>query len=353
MHGNNHDSDELDEEYGEEDVDIDAPRVAQWMDDEKLDDVQETESSEDESQDEVDDLGEGPSHQINMKSLQNDLSSLPFGALRKAQHALAQAKVVSESDDESEDESGPEEQVTQLSAMGKEKEKEKEKEREKREVAKRKHKHAPMEVTSKKPVPRKKPDFEEKKLVPRDPRFLPMTGEFSTQQFQRQYRFLSELHVNEMKTLKENLKRARKLLASSPRDLREEREQEVQRLERALKRAESMVNKDRREKIEEEALSKVTVEEREKRKQGKGAWFMKTSDKKELLARAKYDALAASGGKGAVKKAIEKKQKKVAQKEKKKRPFAPPSGGGDSGWAGKRSRSGAQAERPNKRPKFG
>lgn len=66
MHGNNHDSDELDEEYGEEDVDIDAPRVAQWMDDEKLDDVQETESSEDESQDEVDDLGEGPSHQINM-----------------------------------------------------------------------------------------------------------------------------------------------------------------------------------------------------------------------------------------------------------------------------------------------
>lgn len=71
-----------------------------------------------------------------------DLSSLPFGALRKAQHALAQAKVVSESDDESEDESGPEEQVTQLSAMGKEKEKEKEKEREKREVAKRKHKHA-------------------------------------------------------------------------------------------------------------------------------------------------------------------------------------------------------------------
>lgn len=105
-----------------------------------------------------------------------------------------------------------------------------------------------------------------------------MTGEFSTQQFQRQYRFLSELHVNEMKTLKENLKRARKLLASSPRDLREEREQEVQRLERALKRAESMVNKDRREKIEEEALSKVTVEEREKRKQGKGAWFMKTCE---------------------------------------------------------------------------
>lgn len=42
--------------------------------------------------------------------------------------------------------------------------------------------------------------------------------------------------------------------------------------------------------------------------------------KKELLLRARYDALAASGGKRAVKKAIEKRQKKVSQKEKKSRP---------------------------------
>lgn len=51
--------------------------------------------------------------------------------------------------------------------------------------------------------------------------------------------------------------------------------QEVQRLERAVKRAESMVNKDRREKVEEEALSKIARQEREKRKEGKGAWYMK------------------------------------------------------------------------------
>lgn len=37
--------------------------------------------------------------------------------------------------------------------------------------------------------------------------------------------------------------------------------------------------------------------------------------------RARYDDLAAAGGKGAVKKAIEKKQKKISQKEKKSRPF--------------------------------
>lgn len=86
------------------------------------------------------------------------------------------------------------------------------------------------------------------------------------------------MHTQEMKTLRENLKRARKLLANSPRDLREEREQEVQRLERAYKRAESQVSKDRREKIEQEALGKVAKEEKEKRSAGKGAWYLKNGE---------------------------------------------------------------------------
>jgi ribosomal RNA-processing protein 36 len=44
------------------------------------------------------------------------------------------------------------------------------------------------------------------------------------------------------------------------------------------------------------------------------------ADKKSLIMRARYEALAATG-KGAVKKAIEKKQKKRNQKEKRSRPF--------------------------------
>lgn len=179
---------------------------------------------------------------------------------------------------------------------------------------------------------------------------------------------MSDLHSDELKTLRENLKRAKKLLANSPRDLREEREQEVVRLERAMKRAESTVNRDKREKVEQTAMQKVAQEEREKRKQGKKAWYMKegsfnhpmfawcfpnslsAADKRELLVRAKYEALAASGGRRAVKKAMDKKQKRVAQKEKKKRPFAPGHGrgeggstfaknlGGDNGGSGSRPR---------------
>jgi ribosomal RNA-processing protein 36 len=47
------------------------------------------------------------------------------------------------------------------------------------------------------------------------------------------------------------------------------------------------------------------------------------AEKRKLLVKARYNALAAEGGKGAVRKAIEKKQRKIGQKEKKSRPFAP------------------------------
>ena len=76
-------------------------------------------------------------------------------------------------------------------------------------------------------------------------------------------------------TLRDNLKRARKLLASSPQQLRPEREAEVERLALAVKRAESFVNRDKRERVEREALSAVTKEERDKRQMGKKAYWLK------------------------------------------------------------------------------
>ena len=76
------------------------------------------------------------------------------------------------------------------------------------------------------------------------------------------------------------------------------------------------------------------------------------ADKKELLLRAKYETLAATGGRGAVRKAIEKKQKKVNQKEKKKRPFV---SGQRGGFAGeplrKRAHSSQGSGGPRKRPR--
>jgi len=47
-----------------------------------------------------------------------------------------------------------------------------------------------------------------------------------------------------------------------------------------------------------------------------------TAEKKKVLLKARYDAMAAEGGKRAVKKVIEKKRKKLSQKETKSRPFS-------------------------------
>jgi len=85
------------------------------------------------------------------------------------------------------------------------------------------------------------------------------------------------MRQGELATLRDNLKRARKLLASSPQHLRPEREEEVERLALAVKRAESFVNRDKRERVEQEALSAMVKEERNKRQQGKKPFWLKNS----------------------------------------------------------------------------
>ncbi|KAJ6519780.1 hypothetical protein C8R45DRAFT_952702 [Mycena sanguinolenta] len=303
--------DEEPEIADDDDEDVDAPRISQWVDEDDHD--SESYSSSEDAPEAI----AGPSQ---LKSLEEDLSSLPLGALLRAKRALQKAQV---DDSESEDSANESDRKPEKSSSkGKEKEKPEWSIAPRHDIAKRANKHAPTEVTSKRPVSRKRQVVEVKTTQSRDPRFLPLAGEFSAQKFQKHYGFLADSHKTELKTLRDNLKTARKLLASSPRDLRPEREAEVSRLEKAVKRAESLVNQDRKAKIDEEALTKLNDAEKAKRKDGKTGWWMKESEKKNFLLRARYDALAAEGGKRAVKKAIEKKQKKIGQKEKKSRPFA-------------------------------
>lgn len=110
---------------------------------------------------------------------------------------------------------------------------------------------------------------------PRDPRFMHAAGRYDPSKFKQQYDFLSGLHSNELLTLREHMKRAQKLLANSPAHLRAEREEEVNRLEHAVKRAESAVNLDNRERVESTALQSAKQTEKEKRKHGKTGWWMK------------------------------------------------------------------------------
>ena len=112
----------------------------------------------------------------------------------------------------------------------------------------------------------------------RDPRFLPVAGEFKPEIFHKNFNFLTTVHDNELNTLRDNLKRARKLLGNAPRHLKDDYEAEVQPLELAVKRAESAVNKDRMNKIQREAFRKASKDEKEKRNKGKGSWYMKNCE---------------------------------------------------------------------------
>lgn len=62
----------------------------------------------------------------------------------------------------------------------------------------------------------------------RDPRFgMDVSGEFSAFHFSKNYGFVTKYRENEFQTLKDHLKQARKLLASSPEHTRAERQAEV------------------------------------------------------------------------------------------------------------------------------
>ncbi|KAG9125149.1 rRNA biogenesis protein rrp36 [Ceratobasidium sp. 392] len=183
----------------------------------------------------------------------------------------------------------------------------------KKDIEKRSNKHAPTEVTSKRPVSRHRAVVDVQKPIARDPRFAPISGELSQPHFSRAYSFLPELQKSEAATLRESLAKARKQRAAP---------ETIDKLERALKRAESALERARREEREREVLAKAKKEEKAKRQEGKGAWFLKKSEKRNMLLQAKFDDLAASGGQNAVRKAIDKRKKKLTQKEKKARPFS-------------------------------
>ncbi|KAG7450561.1 DUF947-domain-containing protein [Guyanagaster necrorhizus] len=325
------------EDESENDIeDADAPRAAQWVDDEWEDAMALPGPSK--LRKEIQDSKCALCQRFALNNrLALDMSLLSMGSLRTAQRALVQVETISDSDS---DEDGEVESAFKtLASKGKGR---KQSDHERPKSAPRQNKHAPMEMTSKKPVTRRRTVVEVKTVQPRDPRFLPLSGEFSEEKYRHNYAFLTTAHKTEFQILRENLKRSRKLLASSPKHLRSDRENEVEKLELAVKRAESAISKDRREEVERGALDKLRKEEKEKQAQGKGSWWMKEADKKKLLMRARYDALAQSGGERAVKKAIEKKQKKIGQREKKSRPF--------------REKRGASSEavgRPNKRPRLG
>lgn len=172
---------------------------------------------------------------------------------------------------------------------------------------KRANKNRPMEMSSKKPVPRFREVIQAPKREARDPRFESLCGKFEESRFKKAYSFIydEELPAERQRLKKELVKgggdteEARKRLEWIDKELREEQ----QRRKRA------------------EAAAQHSSKEREAVKKGKKPFYPKKSEQKKEELVEKYQELKASGK---LDKFMEKRRKKNSAKDHRFLPYRRP-----------------------------
>ncbi|KAG0141376.1 hypothetical protein CROQUDRAFT_663952 [Cronartium quercuum f. sp. fusiforme G11] len=175
----------------------------------------------------------------------------------------------------------------------------------------RTNKHAPMVMSSKRSVTRKRTVVEIPKLERRDPRFDSLSGAVDPELHQRSYGFLRSQRKAELDELRQAFMIAKKRKTSLP-------EEELRRMEDALKRAENAEVQHEKLEQEREALKKWKASEKVKQQEGKSAFYLKKKDQKDVILADRFEHL--SQDKRKLQKAMERKRKKVAGKEKKSMP---------------------------------
>ncbi|RFU79910.1 pre-rrna processing [Trichoderma arundinaceum] len=224
-----------------------------------------------------------------------DFSSISFGALARAAASLPPSE--KKRNKANADADGAPEQLTAKESLKREPRKASSS---RVDPAKRSSKHAPQEMTSKKPVSRRREILADPRRKARDPRFEALTGKLDEAKIAKNYSFLDEYRENEMAELRMQIKKTKDAT------VKEE-------LKRQLLSMES--KKKARQKKEDEA--KLLQEHRKKEKelvaQGKQPFYLRKSEQKKQLLMNRY----ASMSKSQVDKAIERKRKKVVSKEKK------------------------------------
>ncbi|SCV70270.1 BQ2448_1664 [Microbotryum intermedium] len=251
-------------------------------------------------------------------NLGKQLASIPFGTLVKAQRKLnkqqAQARSrrkSSKNNDDDDDDSGSEQDSKEDAEQGGRFKATVLTDRKGKVQAKvnanhRSSKHAPMELSSKKPVTRNRQVIEVQANKARDPRFDSLSGNIKSDLFSRSYGFLADQQTAELEALRKTVAMARKKGVSK---------EEKKSMEDALQRMESREISRKNKARDQEALRAWKKQELEKRQKGKQAFHLKSAERKALLLKAKYDVLAQD--KKQLRKTIEKKRKKTAQKDKK------------------------------------
>ncbi|GAA5938272.1 uncharacterized protein JCM15063_000687 [Sporobolomyces koalae] len=256
------------------------------------------------------------------EAIGKQLASIPFTSLLKAQkqmsksnaHASRKGKGKARQVDEEEED---ERDVDDSRKQGKKGPKAKNS-KGRSAVEGRSNKHAPTEMSTKRPVSRARQIVETTTLKARDPRFDSLSGSVNSELFNRSYSFLSGSLEKEVATLRATAVKARKNTQLP--------EEEKEKIEDSLRRMENRLVERKRKDREQGALKEWKKEEKEKRQQGKGAFYLKEADKKKLYLKAKFDEL--SQDKRKLSKAMDKKRRKTSQKEKKQMPRIRPGASG-------------------------
>lgn len=232
------------------------------------------------------------------------LSSISFGALVSAQALLGSSRKRKRGNQQDEPSSPQASSMSRSPSPFHE--------AEERQAGKSKHhpppgsrtsKHAPMEMSSKKAVSRRRNVISVPKIEPRDPRFSNLSGQLNANQIAQNYRFLGDYRAVEIRQLKETIQATRDVAIKA----------------RLKKQLAAMEDQERaRKKVEDERT--VVREHRRKEinavKQGKNPYFLKKAEiKKQVLVKT-FENLSEKK----VEKVMERRRKKKAMKERKSMP---------------------------------
>lgn len=225
--------------------------------------------------------------------------------------------------------------------------------------------YRPTEMSSRKPVSRKRRVVETAADVRRDPRFSSLSASQPNRGlFQASYGFLRAQQSSEVTELRATLAKLKRQEANHA-GARAQSDQAVRvreeraNVEQALRREEARENERKRRERESEVVRNEKKKIEERVKKGGKRFFLKEADKKRLVLEDQFKRLggAGEGGEGGteekgakrqLRKAMEKRRKKNAAKERKSMPL----GGGGASSFSRRDQDAAAAPVP-KRLKMG
>ncbi|MDI1491699.1 MAG: rRNA biogenesis protein rrp36 [Ramalina farinacea] len=240
----------------------------------------------------------------------DDLATISFGALIKAQSALGKRRRRSSSSTDPTEDQPPEPFSTTphhpprpthpASSEALE-----------RRAGKKDHrdfsrpsKHAPTELSAKKAVSRKRSVIHLPRRQSRDPRFEPAVGRVDDEKVKRNYAFLDSYRDNEIAELKAGLKR----------------EKDAGKREVLKKALTSMESRRKTQQLKEQRQEVVRLHRREERAkvaEGKKPFYLKRGEIKERALKERFRGMKSKQ----VDKVIERRRKKLTAKERKGMPL--------------------------------